>query len=248
LVTAVTGQTKVVTSRIENVRELVARTRYVVFGFDGPICQLFSGAEAAAVAGAGSDWLTERGPRTVLTEEERGGPDPYDVWTAVARRHPGSDLAAGLEERLTRFELEAVRTALPTAYADPLIHTWVAVGAKLAVATGNSAMSVTSYLNARGLMPCFDPHIYGRTPDLDPLTPHPRFLERALSAMGAAPEASLMIGGTPADHTAALRAGVPFLGYARRPARARALHEAGVPAHCVTDSLEPLLRALRERS
>lgn len=237
-----------VTSRIENVRELVARTRYVVFRFDGPICRLFSGPSATAAARAQLDRLTEPALRAVLTEEERGRTDPYRALTEVVGRCPGSEAVARLDEWLTRTELDAVRTAMPTAYADPLIHTWAAVGARLAVATGTSAPAVTSYLDARGLTPCFAPHIFGRTPGPGTLTPRPAALDLALSAMGADPDASLLIGGTPADHAAAHRRGVRFLGYARHPDRARALEEAGIPARCVTDSLEPLLRVLRERS
>lgn len=237
-----------VTSRIENVRELVARTRFVVFGFDGPVCQLFSGPSAAAVARARPDRLTEQGPGSVPTEDEHGLTDPYRALTEAVGRHPGAEAAARLDEWLTRAELEAVRTAMPTAYADPLIHTWAAVGARLAVATGTSARAVTAYLDGRGLTARFAPHIFGRTPDPGTPTPRPAPLERALSALGAEPDASLMIGGTPADHTAARHCGIPFLGYARRPARAEELAEAGVPARSVIDSLEPLLRALRERS
>ncbi|MEY2243535.1 HAD family hydrolase [Streptomyces sp. BF23-18] len=234
------------TSRIENVRELVARTRYVVLGFDGPICRLFSGPSATALARAQRDRLTEAGLGPVPTEEERGPAGPCRDLTAAAGRHPGSEAVARLDAWLTRAELEAVRTAMPTAYADPLIHTWAAVGASLAVATGTSARAVTSYLDARGLTHCFAPYIFGRAPDQGTLSPRPAALALALDAMGAAPDASLMIGGTPADHAAAHRAGVRFLGYARHPARARALREAGVPERCVTDSLEPLLRALRD--
>ncbi|MFF3420511.1 HAD family hydrolase [Streptomyces sp. NPDC002698] len=246
--TAGTGKTLVVTSRIENVRELVARSRYVVLGFDGPICQLFSGPSATAVARAQRDRLTEAGLGALLTDEERGPADPYRALTAVAGRHPGSEVLSRLDAWLTRAELEAVRTAMPTAYADPLIHTWAAVGARLAVATGTSARAVTSYLDARGLTPRFAPYIFGRAPDPGTLTPRPAALSLALGAMEAAPDTSLMIGGTPADHAAAHHAGVRFLGYARHPARARALREAGVPDRCVTDSLEPLLRALRDSS
>ncbi|MEV6019094.1 MULTISPECIES: HAD family hydrolase [unclassified Streptomyces] len=238
----------VVTSRIENVRELVARTRYVVFGFDGPICQLFSGPSATAVARARPDRLTEQGPRAVLTEVEHGLADPYRALAEAAGRHPGGEAAARLDEWLTRAELEAVRTAMPTPYADPLIHTWAAVGARLAVATGTSARAVTAYLDGRGLTARFAPHIFGRTPDPGTPAPRPAPLELALNALGAEPDTSLMIGGTPADHTAARHAGIRFLGYARRPTRAGALEEAGVPAQCVIDSLEPLLRTLRERS
>ncbi len=245
--TAGTGQINVVTSRIENVRELIARTRYVVFGFDGPLCQLFSGPSATAVVRAQRDWLTEQGLAAVLTEEEHGHADPYRALAALTGRHPGSEAAARLDAWLGRTEQEAVRTAMPTAYADPLVRTWVAVGARLAVATDTSARSVTSYLNARDLTPCFAPHIFGRTPDPDTRAPRPGVLELALDTMAAEPETSLVIGGTPAEHAAAHRAGVPFLGYARHPVRAKALHEAGVPPQSVTASLEPLLHALRRR-
>ncbi|MFE1292965.1 HAD family hydrolase [Streptomyces sp. NPDC058751] len=233
------------TSRIENVQDLVERTRYVVFGFDGPICRLFSAPSAAALAHR-PDRPAEAGLRAALTEEERASADPYRVLTALAGRHPGGEAAARLDAWLTRTELEAVRTAMPTAYADPLIHTWAAVGARLAVATGTSARAVTSYLDARGLTSRFAPYVFGRAPA--PGTPRPAALDLALSAMGAEPDVSLAIGATPGDHAAAHRAGVRFLGYARHPARARALLEAGVPARCLTDSLEPLLRALREPS
>ncbi|MGW1965802.1 HAD family hydrolase [Streptomyces sp. NPDC001935] len=245
--TAGTGQTLVVTSRIENVRELVARTRYVVLGFDGPICQLFSGPSATALARARLDRLTEPDLRAALAEEERDAADPYRVLTAVAGRHPGEAFAR-LDAWLTGTELEAVRTAMPTAYADPLIHTWAAVGARLAVATGTSARAVTTYLDTRGLTPRFAPYIFGRVPHPGTPAPRPAALELALSAMDAEPDVSLMIGAAPEDHAAARRAGVPFLGYARHPSRARALREAGVPGRCVTDSLEPLLRTLREPS
>lgn len=246
--TAETGQTDLVTSEIENVRELVAQTRYVLFDFDGPICQLFAGHSAEVIARAQVKWLKERGLYAVLTEEERSRPDPHGVLSTVARRHPGSDLVAELEERLTQEELKAVRNAMPTAYADPLIRTWVAVGARLAIATNNSARTVTSYLSGRGLMPCFAPYIYGRTQDLSLLKPHPATLKRALNAMGASPEASLMIGDTPSDHAAAARAGVRFLGYARNPAKARVLLAAGVPQRSIMNSLEPLLHAVRAHS
>ncbi|MFF3613786.1 HAD family hydrolase [Streptomyces sp. NPDC002580] len=235
------------TSEIENVRDLVAGTRYVLFDFDGPICRLFAGHSAEVIAQDQVEWLTARGLYGVLTEDERSRPDPHGVLTTVARRQPGSDLVAELEERLTQEELKAVRKAMPTAYADPLIRTWVAVGARLAITTNNSARTVTSYLNGRGLLSCFAPYIYGRTQDLSLLKPHPATLRRALSAMGASPDASLMIGDTPSDHVAAARAGVRFLGYARNPAKAKLLREAGVPPRNITDSLEPVLRAVRGR-
>jgi HAD superfamily hydrolase (TIGR01509 family) len=148
-----------------------------------------------------------------------------------------------MEERLTTEELKAASTAMPTPFADPLIRTWTAVGSRLAVTTNNSARMVHEYLDKRGLLSCFAPHIYGRTRDLGQLKPDPHCLNRALRAMGAAPSEALMIGDSPADVEAARQAGVPFLGYARNEVKSNALRTAG--AETVVDSLWPLLEILR---
>jgi HAD superfamily hydrolase (TIGR01509 family) len=119
------------------------------------------------------------------------------------------------------------------------------VGSKLAIATNNSPRVARAYLEGRGLLGCFAPHIYGRTPELHLLKPNPHCLNRALNAMGAAPKAALMIGDSLSDLQAAIDAGVPFLGYARNDARAKEFRDAG--AEVVVQSLEPLWRLVRGR-
>ncbi len=226
----------------EQLGRLVSDARFVLWDFDGPICRLFAGHTAEGVAADLVDWLGSRGLRGLLTETERESPDPHAVLRAVDRRHPRSDLVEELEERLTQEELRAAASAMPTAYADPLIRTWTAVGVRLAVATNNSPRVVRAYLAGRGLLPCFTPHIYGRTQELRLLKPDPHTLVRALSAMGAEPTASLFIGDSSSDCEAARRARVPFLGYARNERKSKLLREAGADA--VVDSFEPLLRLL----
>ncbi|MEU6092954.1 HAD family hydrolase [Streptomyces sp. NPDC047085] len=222
---------------------MIRHARVVLWDFDGPICRLFARHSAERVAGELVDWLEGRGLHGLLSAAERESLDPHVVLRAVDRRHPDSDLVAELEERLTQEELRAAGSAMPTAWADPLIRTWTAVGSRLAIATNNSPRVVRAYLDGRGLTGCFAPHIYGRTQDLRRLKPDPHCLNRALSAMGAAPTDALMIGDNPSDHAAAVRAGVPFLGYARNERMAKRLLEAG--AGQVVSSLEPLLRSLR---
>ncbi|MFF8596775.1 HAD family hydrolase [Streptomyces sp. NPDC015220] len=224
-------------------RELVTRARAVLWDFDGPVCRLFAGHSAEHVAGELTRWLEGRGLHGLLTGTELESPDPHVVLRAVHRGHPGSDLVEELEARLTYEELRAAGSAWPTPYADPLIRTWTALGRRLAIATNNSPRVVRGYLDGRGLLPCFAPHVYGRTRDLKHLKPDPHCLNRALSATGAAPAEALMIGDTPSDHEAALRAGVPFLGYAPNARKERLLKEAG--ATVVVGSLEPVLRILR---
>ncbi|WP_336246745.1 HAD-IA family hydrolase [Streptomyces cupreus] len=226
-------------------QDLIRNARVVLWDFDGPICRLFARHKAEKVATDLVEWLEVRGLRALLTEGERKTLDPQVVLHAVDRRHPGSDLVTELEERLTKEELKAASSAMPTAHADPLIRTWTAVGSRLAIATNNSPHVVRAYLASRGLTSCFIPHIYGRTQQLNLLKPDPHCLNRALNAMGAAPEAALMIGDTSTDYLAARAAGVPFLGYARNARKAGLLREAG--ARVIVASLEPVLKAVKDR-
>ncbi|MER7486430.1 HAD family hydrolase [Streptomyces sp. NPDC126497] len=227
----------------DGLRKLVGGARTVLWGFDGPVCRLFAGRSAERVANGLVSWLEERGLRDPLTEAERASPDPHVVLRAAGRRKPGGGLVAELEERLTREEVRAAATAMPTPYADPLIRTWSAVGVRLAVATDTSPRAVRAYLTGRGLAPCFGPHLYGRTRGPGRLKPDPHCVDRALNAMAAAAETSLMLGDSPSDLIAARSAGVPFLGYARTDRKAGLLREAG--ATTVVDSLEVVLRLVR---
>ncbi len=227
----------------DDLRQAIARARVVLWDFDGPICALFAGHSAQRVAIELVEWLEGQGLHGLLTAPERESLDPHVVLRAVDRRHPGSDLVDELEKRLTQEELRATTLAMPTPYADPVIRTWRAVGARLAVATNNSPLVVREYLDSRGLASCFAPHIYGRTRELSHLKPHPHCLNSALNATGAAPSSALMIGDTPSDYLAAQEAGVPFLGYARNEHKEKLLRDAG--AETVVGSLEPVLKVLR---
>ncbi|WP_437058644.1 HAD family hydrolase [Streptomyces sp. enrichment culture] len=241
--TSDTTRTEPVANPTDRLRELVTRADVVLWDFDGPICRLFAGHPAPDVAGGLVGWLDGRGLRGLLTEAEQGTADPQVVLRAAHRAGLGRSVVAELEERLTQEELRATATAMPTAWADPLIRTWTAVGARLAVASNNSPRVVGAYLAGRGLTGCFGPHIYGRDTDLHRLKPDPYHLNRALTALAAEPSAALFIGDTPTDHEAARSAGVPFLGYARNDRKERLLREAG--ASDVIGSLEPVLRVLR---
>lgn len=223
-------------------RNLVTRAHVVLWDFDGPICRLFAGHKAEQVAKELVEWLERQGLSGLLTEKEREHPDPQVVLRAVDRRHPDSDLVAELEERLTREELRAVSSAMPTPYADPVIRTWAALGSRFAVVTNNSAHAVRNYLDGRRLLSSFAPHVYGRTNRLDLLKPHPHCLVHALNTMGAAPSDALMIGDSPGDCQAAAEAGVHFLGYATSDRKHAELRAAG--ADVVGRSLKSVLDVL----
>ncbi|MFE2263338.1 HAD family hydrolase [Streptomyces griseosporeus] len=244
--TSDTTQSEVTAERTELLRDLISRAQVVLWDFDGPICRLFAVHRAEQVANDLIEWLESQGLHGLLTETERKSVDPHVLLRAVDRRHPDSDLVAELEERLTQEELRAASTAWPTAYADPVIRTWTALGTRLAVTTNNSPLVVAKYLSGRGLTACFAPHIYGRTQDLHLLKPDPHCLNRALRALGAAPASALMIGDSVTDYLAAREAGVPFLGYARAEHKEHRLQEAG--ATTIVSSLETVLKALRAQA
>ncbi|MFF9280083.1 HAD family hydrolase [Streptomyces griseosporeus] len=244
--TSDTTQSEVAAERTELLRDLISRAQVVLWDFDGPICRLFAVHRAEQVANDLIEWLESQGLHGLLTEAERKSVDPHVLLRAVDRRHPDSDLVAELEERLTQEELRAASTAWPTAYADPVIRTWTALGTRLAVTTNNSPLVVAKYLSSRGLTACFAPHIYGRTQDLHLLKPDPHCLNRALRALGAAPASALMIGDSVSDYLAAREAGVPFLGYARAEYKGHRLQEAG--ATTIVSSLETVLKVLRARA
>ncbi|MEV1020515.1 HAD family hydrolase [Streptomyces sp. NPDC050264] len=233
-------------SESDRLAELVRGVRHVLFDFDGPICRLFAGIPAPVIAREQVHWLDEQGLGEVLTTAERTDEDPHGALRSLGLQRPDSDLVIEMEKRLTEQELRAVHSAWPTEHADPLIRTWTAVGARLAITTNNSPEAARRYIEGRGLSGCFEPHIYGRTQDLRLLKPDPYCLNRALRAMGAAPGGALMIGDTPTDLYAAQAAGVAFLGYARSERKAGRLRDAG--ARRVIGSLEPILTILRTPS
>ncbi|MEV6297503.1 HAD hydrolase-like protein [Streptomyces sp. NPDC051896] len=226
-----------------DLRGMVTRARLVLWDFDGPICRLFVGHAEDLVVDRLSDWLEAQGTSRRLGHEVGEARDPYALLRAVVNSWPTGDLVAELEERLTQEELRAVPSAWPTPFADPLIRTWSAIGARQAIVTNLSPRVARTYLEARGLTTCFAPHVYGRTQDLNLLKPHPHAVNRALNATGTAPSSALMIGDDTMDHKAARQAGIPFLGYARNDLKAKQLRDAG--AELIVDSLEQVLYILR---
>ncbi|MFF6949416.1 HAD family hydrolase [Streptomyces iakyrus] len=242
--TSHTTRTGVVTAWTEELRELLAPVRYVLWDLDGPICRLFAGHPANEVARDLVREIERLGPDSLLTEGERLCPDPQSVLLAVYCRHPEAGLITHLEKRLTEQELVAVPRAWPTPYADPLIMTWSALGARFAITTNNSARAAAAYTESRRLTACFS-HIYGRTEDLARMKPHPHCLSRALESLDAHPSQALMLGDAGTDYQAAQALGVPFLGYARNQRKLDLLVTAGVDPSHIVRSLEEVLIPLK---
>ncbi|MEO3978430.1 HAD-IA family hydrolase [Streptomyces sp. CAU 1734] len=205
---------------------LFTKAGCVLFDFDGPVCHLFAGHPAAAVAAGLRRWAAGRVPGGLPVPP---GPadDPLALLRAAAVRDPGGELVREMERRLTAEEITAAGTARPTEGADELIRRLDAAGFRLAVTTNNSAAAVRRYLARPGTADRFGRHVHGRRPDPALMKPDPDCLRRALETTGSTAAEALMIGDSAADCEAAARLGVAFLGYARTPAKRERLAAAG---------------------
>lgn len=225
-------------------RDLIRPAKCVLFDFDGPLARLFAGLPGPRVARLLTQRLEEWRLLPELPAHVAECDDPIQVLRETGSALRGSvnhGRIADLEELLTEQELLAVQSAVPTDDADQLVRLLVERSRVVAVTTNNSPLAASHYLHKRGLDECFRRHIHGRTPDPARMKPDPFCLEQALDATAVGAADSLMIGDSPDDYTAAVRAGVTFVGYARNETRAAQLHEAG--AHHVVRSLETLHRA-----
>jgi len=210
------------------VAAVVARARSVLFDFDGPVCGLFA------------DYPIERTARRVHTALAAGfdlaglpiGTDPHGILRSVARRAARSPLALAALRRagsiLTDAEHEAARGASLAPHVGELIGRMAERGLSLAITSNNAAGPVHDFLRLAGLDHHFAGRIFGRSPD-DPalMKPHPDCVDRALAALGARPEETLLLGDSVVDAQAAGERGVTFIGYATKPWKAEELYAAG---------------------
>ncbi|MDF6043297.1 HAD hydrolase-like protein [Streptomyces sp. JH14] len=222
---------------------LFASAKCVLFDFDGPVCDLFSGHTAKRVAQALAGELGLRGGDPAHVSEAVGERDPLAVLRTVAGLYANPELVGHLERRLTAEEVEATRSAEATPGADLLIRTLRDGGFVLAVTTNNSATAVHHYLESRGTADCFRPHVHGRMSDPALLKPDPHCLGRALESTGSAAADALMIGDSWADREAARRLGIPFIGYAKNHRKWEAL---GAEDGVTVGRLELLVEAVKD--
>lgn len=120
-------------------------------------------------------------------------------------------------ERLNEFhdffvsKADQVMTALTRVFeATPeVLRTLRAWGLKLAICTSKYRYRVEDIFQRYGLDGAVDVII--GADDVAHLKPHPEPLERALAALGVAPQEALYVGDSAADAEAAYRAGIPFI-------------------------------------
>lgn len=105
---------------------------------------------------------------------------------------------------------------------------------RLAVASNNHQGAITRYLEREELLGFFDGPVIGRSEaDVRLMKPNPWVLHEVVRASGADASEHLLIGDSLSDRQAARSAGMPFLGYHRKPGKRQALRAPGPDGHQV---------------
>ena len=118
--------------------------RYLLLDFDGPICSVFAGFPAAQVA----EQLRARLRDHTSPNWMAGSVDPHEILRASAEF--GSEVAECAHRELSALELQAVKSAVPTPYAEDVILGARTAGAKVAVVSNNAETAVIAYLFSHG--------------------------------------------------------------------------------------------------
>jgi HAD superfamily hydrolase (TIGR01549 family) len=221
--------------------DIMSRSRYLLFDFDGPICGIFAGLPAHEIAGHLRDLAADRG--VDIPPKVAASGDPFDVLRYAATISP--DLTQAVADELRTMELRAVEVAAATPHTRQVIEAAHQASRAIAAVSNNSREAVTRYLTTAGLAPMFT-RIIGRTnPDPDLLKPNPHLITRAIKELGADPADCLLIGDSLSDIEGAHNAGVLSIGYANKPGKLECFTAAGADA--VIRSMGELLPQLAER-
>ncbi|GAA1963420.1 HAD family phosphatase [Amycolatopsis minnesotensis] len=194
-------------------RELLANAKALLLDFDGPICSVFAGLPASAVAEQLRVVLADGG-HTELPESVANADDPFDVFRYAATL--GDDEARYVEAAFTALEVEAIATAEPTPGAHALIHAWHNTGRPLAIVSNNSIAAIGVYVdlyNLNGTIDAFS----GRSNSIASLLkPAPHLIFQAAENLNVATTDCILVGDSTSDTQAARSAGCRTIGYANK--------------------------------
>jgi phosphoglycolate phosphatase len=221
--------------------EILARTRYVLLDFDGPVCDIFARLPATTVAERLRKLIT--GQAVQMPENILRSPDPLEVFTYAAT--VTAKLAAQVEAEMADQELAAVATARPTPYVHEVVTSCRDTHRPVAVVSNNADHAVRTYLAQHGLDNRIDLIAARTSPDPALLKPSPHLIEQAMTGLGASPAECVLVGDTTTDMQAARLAGIHSIGYANKPGKYASLTAAG--ATTVVTSLADIVLPLRGR-
>jgi phosphoglycolate phosphatase len=215
---------------------IIARTRYLLLDFDGPICSIFGGLPAPTVAEKLRKLFTGE-----LPDEVANTPDPIEVFYYSAT--VSDEMAARVEAEMADLEVAAVPTAEPTPYVHEVIASARESGRIVGVVSNNGPRAVNAYLDRHGLSDGI--RLVAARTSHDPalLKPNPYLTNEAAHGLDADPAATTLVGDSFTDIEAAHRAGVASIGYANKPGKREGMAE--LRAGAVITSMADLALSLR---
>lgn len=215
---------------------IIARTRYLLLDFDGPICSIYAGLPAPVAA----EKLRKLFPGD-LPHEIAATQDPIEVFRYSAT--VSDEMAARVEAEMADLELAAVPTADPTPYVHQVIASARESGRVIGVVSNNSPSAVTAYLDRHGLSDGIALVVARTSHDPALLKPNPHLINEAVRGLDADPAASALVGDSLTDIEAAHHAGVASIGYANKPGKRERMTE--LRAGAVMTSMADLALSLR---
>ncbi len=219
---------------------IISGTRHLLLDFDGPICSIFAGLPAAAIA----DHLRKVfGDHASMPDDVARTADPFEVFAYAATI--SEDLAARVEAEMTDQELAAVPTAVPTPYVHEVVTACQNSGRSVAVVSNNSARTVHAYLARHSLDDRISVVVARTNHDPALLKPSPHLITQAVDVLDAEPGECTLVGDSVSDIQAARLASVYSIGYADEPGKRERFTAAGAGA--IIDSLADLALRLRAR-
>jgi beta-phosphoglucomutase-like phosphatase (HAD superfamily) len=215
---------------------IIARTRYLLLDFDGPICSIFAGLPAPTVAEKLRKLFSGE-----LPEEIANTPDPIEVFKYSAT--VSDEMAIRVEAEMADLEVAAVPTADPTPYVHQVIASARESGRVVGVVSNNSPRAVNAYLDRHGLSNGIALVVARTRHDPTLLKPDPYLIDEAVRGLDAAPARSALVGDSFTDIEAAHSAGVASIGYANKPGKRARMTE--LEAGAVITSMADLVLSLR---
>lgn len=210
--------------------------RHVMLDFDGPLCHVFAGRPARAVAERLRTYVAsvQTVPQELTTET-----DPLGFVRSNGFASPV--IAAEVAARLNVEEIAAASVAEPTPGALETLEACVRSGLVVTVVSNNSPDAVKCYLVKHNLAR-FVSFVSARPADPGLMKPHPFPLLRAGELVGVPMTSSLLVGDSDTDIIAAREAGAAVVGYANKPGKAASFQRLG--ADMVVDDMREVAAVL----
>lgn len=195
----------------------------LLLDFDGPLCAVFAGVSARAIAAELRELLMARG--AVIPDELKSEDDPLEVlrWTGAQHQR---ELTRSAEEALRAAELRAIGNAEPTPHTREVIAAAKKAGRKVAIVSNNSEPAITAYLKTEHLAAHIDAVVGRAYADPGRMKPNPSSVLSAISTLHATPNSCVLVGDSTADVMAARSAGIRIIGYANKPGKTAQLARA----------------------